>query len=65
VAFITKNNVNGDRDKAYSQTVHVDKRVGYRRFTFDYLRLSKINGNREMEVRLNEYTTVHMKVQHL
>ena len=41
----------------------MDKRVGYRRLICD-LRLSKINGNTEMEVWLNEYTTVNTKVKY-
>ena len=49
MAFITKNIVKGDTDKVYSQTVYVDKRVGYRRFIRDYLCLTKIDGNTEME----------------
>lgn len=64
MAFTTKNNVTGERDKVNSQTVYVDKRVGYRRLICD-LRLSKINGNTEMEVWFNEYTTVNTKVKYL
>jgi hypothetical protein len=39
--------------------------VGYRHFICAYLFLSKINGNRKIEVWLNEHTTVDTKVQYL
>jgi len=42
---------------------YVDEGVGSRRFIRDYLRLSNIDGNTEMKVWLNEYTTVNTKVQ--